>query len=481
MALAACKFKPISPNQMTRLHEASLKIMAETGIVFDSDDALALFKKHGAKVEGRTVFIPEKLVDNAIETSPSTFRHQGRSHERSILVGHRQKRLVLSGAYGPVNILDPEKGRRPGTMEDFINLTKLSQAMESVNMVGGLPVDPCDADPKRKYFQMLHQILRHTDKPIWAFSSPREDILNMFKMMEMAYGGSEKIWQEHVIAAPLCPLSPLKYARTATDTILTYAGYRQPLYINSCILAGASGPISLLGTATLMNTEILAGLVLAQLAEPGTPVVYVPGATVADMRSGAYIGGSPESNLIVIAGLQMALDLYRLPTRVMGGLTDAKTLDYQCGAEVMQNLFMPLMAGAHFLNNAPGNMESQMTISFGKFLLDLESIERVLRVMEGISGNDLDLCVDQIQKEGHQGNYLMHPETFSRFKDRWRPSLSDWDDYAKWEKGGCLDAGERAHLRCKEILSESPDCMLPKDVDHDLQQFVEQTVSVSAN
>ncbi|SDP64521.1 trimethylamine methyltransferase family protein [Desulforhopalus singaporensis] len=479
MSLAACSLKPVSPDQMTRLHDATLRILAETGIVFESEEALAIFKKHGARVEGRTVFIDEKMVDDAIQSAPSTYRHRGRNDARSILVGHRQKRLVLSGAYGPVNIYDPENGRRPGTMEDFINLTKLSHALDSVSVVGGLPVDPSDLEPKHKTFQMLYQILRHTDKPIWAFSSLGEDVLNMFKMVEIAYGSSAQVWEEHVVAAPVCPLSPLKYARTASETILTYARHRQPLYINSCIMAGVSGPISLLGTATLMNTEILGGLVLAQLTAPGTPIVYVPGGTVADMRSGSYICGSPESNLIVMVGLQMALDQYLLPTRVMGGLTDSKAIDYQAGAEVMQNLFMPILAGAHFLNNVLGTMESQMTVSLGKYLLDVESIERVVRVMEGISGDDTDLSVDLIQQEAHKGNYLMNPSTLKKCRSRWQPSIADWDTYNKWQKGGSLNAEDRGHLRSKEILANSPDSLLPKDIELDLRKYAEKRVSVA--
>ncbi|MCG8637079.1 MAG: trimethylamine methyltransferase family protein, partial [Desulfobacterales bacterium] len=354
------------------------------------------------------------------------------------------------------------------------NLTRLTQAIDTINMAGGLPVDPCDADPGRKCFEMLHRILRHSDKPVWAFSSPKADIFKMFEMVRMAFGGGNDLFDHHVVAAPVCPLSPLKYSRTSAETLIAYARYGQPLYINSCILAGVSGPISLLGTATLMNTEILAGLVLVQLIRPGTPVVYVPGSTVADMQSGAYVCGSPESNLITTAGLQMALDRYKLPTRVMGGLSDAKCLDYQSGAETMQNLFMPLMAGAHYLNNSLGNMDGQMVTSYEKFILDVESVERVLRVMQGIDGNDRDLSVDLIQQEAHAGNYLMNPSTFTRFKDRWRPSLTKWQSYSQWEAEGAPDACTRATQKYREILAESPQSMISPGLDRDLRHFVRE-------
>ena len=474
MALTRYTLEVISPAEMDKVHQATLKLLAETGVVFECDPALDLFKRHGAKVEGRTVFIPEALVDKALLTCPDTFYHRARNPEHSIFVGHQQKKKVISSSYGPVNILDPVEGLRPGTLADYRDLTRLSQALASISMVGGLPVEPSDAHPQKKYFQMLHLILQNTDKPIWTFSSPEQDIYKMFEMIKIAFGEGDTLFDTPVTAAPVCPLSPLKFDKNATETLLAHAQFRQPLYINSCILAGVSGPISLLGTATLMNTEILAGMILAQLAGPGTPVVYVPGATVADMKSGAYVCGSPESNLIVTAGLQMALERYRLPTRVMGGLSDARSVDYQCGAETMQNMFIPLMAGAHYLNNALGNMDGQMTTSLEKFILDAESFERVLRVLEGFTGEDRDISLDLIQREAHQGNYLMNPSTFGRFKDRWRPQVTPWQSREQWEAQGAPDAAEQARLRCRDILDRAPESLLDDKTDQALAAFIER-------
>lgn len=459
---------------MEQLHRASLKILKETGMIFECDEAVEIFARHGAKTEGQTVYITEEMVDKALLSCPDTFFHRARNPKHSIYVGHKQKKLVVSASYGPVNILDPVEGLRPGTLEDYAKLTKLTQSIDTITMVGGLPIDPSDADPDRKNYQMLHRMLRHGDKPIWAFSASKQEIYKMFDMIKIGMGAYDTLFEHHVVAAPVCPLSPLKYAHTSAETLIAYAEFGQPVYINSCIIAGVSGPVSLLGTATLMNTEILAGLVLVQLVNPGTPVIYVPGSTVADMQTASYICGSPESNLITMVGLQMALERYRLPTRVMAGLSDAKSLDYQCGAETMQNLFMPLLSGAHYLNNCLGNMDGQMITSYEKFILDVESIERVLRAMRGIDGNDLDMSVELIQQEAHTGNYLMNRATFTRFKDRWRPPLTKWQRYDQWKNEGMPDAAARATQRCQEILTNCPESLLPPDVDADLARFVDE-------
>ena len=472
MSVAKYCLETLSADQMEAAHQASVKILAETGLVFDSPAALEIFKKHGAAVDGKVVRISEKMLMEALASAPDTYTHLARNEKHNVVTGLGQKKLALSSSYGPVNILDPVEGRRPGRLGDYADLIKLSHALDIVNMVGGLPVEPSDADPKRKNRQMLHLALRHTDKAVWGFSSHPEDIEKMFRMMEIAFGrDGGRLWDEPVIAAPVCPLSPLKYADMAADTIVSYAGRRQPLYINSCVLAGASGPINLMGTVVLMNTEILGGLVLAQLTGPGTPVVYVPGSTVADMRSGSYVCGSPETALIVMAGIQLARSFYKLPVRVMAGISDAKAVDYQAGVETMQNILTAVLAGAHYLNNSLGNMEGQMTTSLEKFVLDAETVGRVVRIMDGFEGRDADLSVDLIMSEGFKGNYLMHPSTMAGFKSRWRPSLSSWSDWSQWQALNVTDIAELAGRRVREILADVPNLMLDAATDKALAEI----------
>jgi trimethylamine--corrinoid protein Co-methyltransferase len=83
------KLEVISNKDMDWIHGASLKILEETGVVFHSDEALAICKKHGAKVKGKTVFLPPKMVRQALETSPETFRWRARNDANSVTVGDK--------------------------------------------------------------------------------------------------------------------------------------------------------------------------------------------------------------------------------------------------------------------------------------------------------------------------------------------------------------------------------------------------------
>ena len=96
------KLKALSSEDMEWIHEASLKIVAETGVVFHSKEVLATFKKHGAKVDGKTVCIPQKMVNQALETSPETYRWRARNDVHSVTVGDKKEKLLLQPNGGPV-------------------------------------------------------------------------------------------------------------------------------------------------------------------------------------------------------------------------------------------------------------------------------------------------------------------------------------------------------------------------------------------
>ncbi|MGI6066750.1 MAG: trimethylamine methyltransferase family protein [Bacillota bacterium] len=474
MGLASKRIEVLSSNELNMVHDATMKILEETGVVFNSEESLEIFKKNGVRVEGQTVFFSKEIVEKALETTPSNFKHSARNKANSIFIGFQQKQLAVSATYGPVFVQDLDNGRRRGTIEDYINITKLCHASDLVNVIGGIPVDVCDVDPRTKKLQMIYNTLKHTDKAVYGVTATQEEIQEMFDLVEIAFGETESLWNRYVIAVPVCPLSPLKYDWQACESMLAYAKRRQPIYINSCIMAGVTGPINLIGTAVQMNAEILAGLVLIQLINPGTPVVYVPGSTAANMLTGSYSTGSPEANLINIAGLQLALDLYHLPTRVMAGLTDAKVVDYQSGVETMQNYIMLMLAGVHFLHEGLGCLDNIMTVSYEKFILDQEVIKRVARIMEGLSVNEKTLSVDVIQDVGHSGQYLMHANTLEDCRKRWRPEVSCWDSYEAWKASGAEDVVKRANRKYKGILENAPESLLDPEVDKELRTYIEK-------
>jgi trimethylamine--corrinoid protein Co-methyltransferase len=468
--------KVISDADMDWIHEASLEILNKTGVVFHSEKALGILKNHGAKIEGKTAFFPKNMVQQALESVPQNFTWRARNDAHSVTVGAPDEKLLLQPNGGPVFIQDLDKGRRQGTLKDFSNVIKICHNSDIVNLSGSFPVTPCDVEQDDKHLWMVYEIIKNSDKPIITFQCSAPKVRQIFDMVAIAMGGNRFLDENHCIAVGVDPLSPLAYESMACETIIEFARRNQIIWFTAAIMAGFTGPVSLIGTATLQNAEELAGITLAQSVNPGNPVIYSVGSTVANMKSGNFITGSPEMMLIQLAGIQMANDFYHLPSRSMCGMTDSKTIDYQAGFETMQNLMAGIMGGAHMVFECLGVLDAIMTTSYEKLIIDLELISRVIRIRKGIDPSGREQALKVIQEIGSQGSYLTHPDTLANFRDFWLPSISVREPSGDWKDSGAEDIAIRANRKYKEILENAPDMLIEAGVDQALRQYMQRAI-----
>ncbi|MFT5728977.1 MAG: trimethylamine--corrinoid protein Co-methyltransferase [Desulforhopalus sp.] len=473
-------FQVVGQKTLAKVHQASLNVLANTGIVFQSEECLEIFKNNGAKVSGKTVLIPENMVTQALESAPSSFDWVARDEEKSIQFGSDQAEIHVSLNNGPIYIQDQDNGRRLGKEEDLVNLYKLAHNSNTCNIVGQIPVEPSDITGPTRHLEIFRRLLKHSDKPLFGYVGNTLELEQMFTMMKIASGNSvedETFFDVPRIAVSLNPLSPLQFDQIPCQTILQFARRRQPIMVLTCSMAGVTSPVDPMGTVVLQNVEILAGLVLAQLISPGTPVVYSPASAIPNLRTGAYVTGLPMSGLINMVGVQLARDLYHLPSRCMAGLTDAKTVDAQAGYETMQNYLMLAMSGVNMVNECYGLLDMIMTVSYEKFLIDDEIMARAAQVVRGIDSYEDDLSESIISESGHGASYLMHPTTMKHCRGFWTPPLSTIDSYQGWEKKGGQDVADRANTSYKEILSNCPETILDNDLDQDLLSFIKNSVA----
>ncbi|WP_457553387.1 trimethylamine methyltransferase family protein [Desulfobacula sp.] len=462
--------KIVGDGDLPRIHEASIDLLENTGIIFENKKALEIFKHHGAKVEGKTVFIPRVMVETAMDQAPAVYRHVARNDRQSITIGDG---IAPHPNLGSVFCEDMDKGKRRGLLEDYANFQKLSQASDFVKLTGAIPVAPSDVEASEQALHMLYETIKHTDKPIIGISTNARKAEESLHMGEMLFG--EKYFMDHHCMGVSCTvLSPMRFATETLDSIMAYARKNQPVYIIPSALAGLTAPMTLFGSIVQQNTEILAGITLVQLINPGGPAVYCPASTMADMRTAICIYAPPEQFLINSTCLQMAIDFYKVPTRIMAGMTDSKEVDVQAGFETMQNMLMGLLTGGHMVEQVFGVLDAIMTISYEKFIIDEEILSRVIRICDGVDTLDSEMSLDVIKEVGPGGSYLSHADTFKRFRNQWLPTVSCWDSYDKWETSGKESVMAKANKKYKQILASRPDMMISKDLDRDLLAYMKK-------
>ncbi len=469
------EFKVLTPEQVQRVHELTLQVLREKGVMFYSEKAKEILKKHGAKLDGDCVKFPPHLVNSCIAQAPSGFLWQARDSHKSIYVGEGQeKKVYIMQNHGPVYVQERQGNRRHGSMEDVRNFYKLGQTSHVNDFVGQVSVDPHEVNGLDKQLRITHELLKHTDKPMLSYPATNyQDNVRVMDMLDMILG-ENYLADHYCITASVCLLSPLQCAEESADCIIAYAERNQPVTVLCAPMLGVSTPISPIGALVAQNAEILAGLVLAQVVRPGVPVIYGTATYSSDMRSGAYVTSSPEVNLVDRAALQLCQQIYHLPTRTLAGNTDAKIADIQAGYETMQNYIQLFMGGTHMVNECLGILDGMMTVSYEKYIIDEEMIDRVHLMMAGLPTNELDFNIDNLLSIPHTESFLFDQQTLDACKDQWVPQVSCWTNYDQWNAEGQICILEKAAKICEERLQSAPDDLLGKELNTSLESYIKK-------
>jgi trimethylamine--corrinoid protein Co-methyltransferase len=460
-----------SEKDLGRIHESSLKILTETGCVFHSPKAIEILKKHGAKVTGKTAFFPKELVEKSIKTIPPSFYWRARNDAFSTTIGEGGFRLAPNA--GNIYVQDLDNGRRLAKLEDVSKIQTIHQLSDATDFVGNNPCDPSDIDILKKHLYVTYETLKHTNKPLVSYFAPHAgQTLETLQMVRIAFGQETILMQNHVIGTSLISTSPLSYSEDTLNVMTAFAEHNQPVMITAAAMGGITAPLNLMGIAIQQNAELLAGTIYVQMVNPGNPVVWGPSSTVAWLKTASYGTGSPEAMLPNIVGFQLANDLYNIPTRNMAGSTDAKAVDCQAGYETMQNLMLAMLGGAQIVYEALGVLDNIMTTSYEKIIIDEELYQRVVRICRGLDTAEQELPLNLIQEIGCGGEHLTHQSTLDNLRSMWKPTVSNWDNYYEWQKGGHEDAVRKANKVWKERLQQAPQSYLDPEVDKELKAFI---------
>ncbi|MBT4285867.1 MAG: trimethylamine--corrinoid methyltransferase [Deltaproteobacteria bacterium] len=472
------KPKYLSPDDCHKIHEASLRVLNKIGIVFHHPEVLEILKNNGAKVDNKKVYFPKSLVESALKHCPDSFFWKARNPEHSMTVGGLQASCLFQPNLGPVYVHDLDHGRRNGTKADFVNFQKLTQASQVIQLAGALPVDACDLPQKEKHARLMAETLRHSDKPVIGFGGHLKQVEQQLDLVKIAFDDSEVLKNNHCIAVSVNPLSPLAFSTDALETILAYTKNNQPLFIPPAVMTGVTGPASFFGTIILQNVEILAALTLIQLLNPGNPTVYCTASVVTNMRRACFNTGAPEGLMIHAAGLQMGKDFYNMPTRSLCGYTESKEVDFQAGIESMGSLMMSMMTGCDIAVEFIGCLDSIMTTSYEKMIIDEEVISRMRCLEKGFDTSDqiIEEAFEAIQQAGPGGSYLTLPSTLNTFRSYWEPSVMDWRSYDDWENDEKRSLVHRANAKFKTILKEAPQTMIDEKLDQELRRYCDSAI-----
>lgn len=408
-------------EDLRQIHEATLKILEQTGMKFHHPQVIEVLKARGVKVEGQTAFFkPEQLME-WVSKAPGKINLYARNSQYNVLIGG--DRVEVCPGSGSPAVSDLHGRKRPALMSDYIKFLKLYHQCNYFNLNGGILVQPTDIGQSTIPF-MLYATLLYSDKAIVTGTGTSEEVEILMDMLAIAFGGKEQLKEKARAVTIVNTNTPLQFDKKMLETMLTFAKYNQPVVIAACSMASTTSPITLAGTIALTNAEVLAGIAVAQMFNEGTPVIYGSQTTSADLKTGSIAIGSPEGALCYQYAARLA-HAYGLPCRGGGSLTDAKSLSVQAGYESMLTLLAAYSAKTNLIFQSCGIMESYNSMSYEKFIVDIEIIGMVKRFLEGVQVNEDTLAVDVINQVGIAGEFLtsMHTMKYLR-KEPFIPDIS---------------------------------------------------------
>lgn len=460
------KAEVLSEKELKIVHENTLELLEKYGISMQYEPARKLFLEHGATCEGDRIKIPAELLKKALKSAPSTFSVIGRSKERNINIGGNNA-TVFGSAAGAVYVSDYINGRRPASFQDLKNMLALTQSSPYAGVVCAGTLYPSDVNPEEGLNMAIMEAILHSDKPLVGLAQDSMVSDTSINLAKIATEGKGEYYTIGIVNS----LSPMAWDEKMLGSIMTYAKHRQPLVIACCSMAGFTSPTTLIGTIIQNNAEIVAGIALAQLVNPGTPVIYGNTSTITDMLSMNLCIGAPEYALISTAVGQLA-KLYDIPFRSGGGLTDSKEIDMQAGIEAATNLLFTVANDVHLAFHSMGIMESFMSISYEKWIMDEEIIERILR----LKNDNLQIMENPVDMIGlamrGSGSFIDNEDTIMNFRKEFlRTKISDRNNYDVWKKRD-TSIQKIAHEAWQKRLKEFVAPELPNYVKRELEQYL---------
>ena len=456
----------LTERERRQIHQYSLQILAEAGIRFNSPHALKRLRKNGIKVKNGMVFFHEKEIERALSTAPASFTLHARNEQRSITVG--TDRYLMGPGYGAPFILEDDGTMREAGMVDYVNFCKLAHTSPYLDFLGSIMVQPAELNAVTCHLAMLYHNFTLTDKPTMGSTTSilaAQDSVNMAKIVF-------NVLDRPVIMGLINALAPLQFAREMTDALMIYAAEGQPVIVHSGAMMGSTSPITEAGTQVLQNAMNLAGICLAQLVRPGTPVVYGAGGTPLEMRSGEYTIGSPEVARNVAVHAEMGR-YYNLPTRVGGAFTDSLATDYQAGAESAMILSASAICGADLSLHCCGILGSYIAMGYEKFLADEELCGMVKKMVAPGDYSDEAFAIDLIKEAGVGGEYLSRMHTLKRCRTAFfKNALFHKSNHDKWCRQQKKQTHEIASERVKDRLKAYVRPPMDKAMETALKKYI---------
>jgi trimethylamine--corrinoid protein Co-methyltransferase len=449
------RYKPLSEDEAVLVEGTALTLLETLGLSQAIPSMVEKVTRAGGKLTpDQRLLFPCDLVRKSIAEAKRGFCLCGQQPAHDLTIESTKIHTSTGGAAPGVFDLDTGEYRE-SSLQDLYDAARLVDRMENIHHFSR-PVVARDVEDNRAMdVNTAYACLRGTSKHVSISITEPESVPDIARLCYTIAGGEEAFRSRPFLTVMVCHVvPPMRFAEEACEVLEAAIKAGFPVQLISAGQAGATSPATVAGSLVQAIAETLAGLVFARLVDPDVKAIFAPKPLVADLRTGSMCGGGGEQAVLMAGAAQMGRH-FDLPTSSIAGITDAKTLDAQYGAEKCLAVSMAAHAGSNIITQAAGMHASLLGISLEALVSDNDMLGNILRSVRGIEATSENIAADVIAQVCRgAGHYLGEVHTFDRMKsDYFYPHIGDRRAPSEWQEDGSKSIGDVARIKTKEILA----------------------------
>jgi trimethylamine---corrinoid protein Co-methyltransferase len=450
------------------------KVLSSLGVEIHNEKALALLSSHGAKIDSHQskALINESMIDKSLASTPKSFKLFNALEKETN--NFSDNNIHFTPGSSALNYLDyhTKKMRRPLT-KDYINYVKITDQLQYIasQSTAMIPSDVVDkiSDSYRLFLGLLY-----SPKPVVTGTFTIESFEVMKNMLLTVRGSMKNLKEKPLSIFSCCPTSPLKWSDVTSQNVLDCAKYFIPVEFIAMPLSGFVAPVSLVGTLIQHTAETFSGIVISQLANPGTPILYGGSPAIFDVRYETTPMGAIETMMIDCAYNEIGKYL-GIPTQAYISLTDSKQLDVQAGLETGMGATLAALAGINNISG-PGMIDFESCISLEKLVIDNEICGMMLRMIKGIEPKEDFPSLPRFEELLKENHLLISKHTRKYLKEEilFPGPVINRANNARWIEEGSSTMEARAHNEIERLLQSYQLPFLPDETKKELISIMEK-------
>jgi len=463
----------LSDDMIQKITDQALDILQQKGIMYENEQAVKLMAEAGAKVDSATsrVFITPELVEKALHTACPAFRlYDSAGQQTHHFEGYNVHFTPGSSA---LNFLEGanEIYRKPVT-SDYINYAKVVSQLPAIAAQSTAFI-PSDVPDKISDSYRLFLSLLFCTKPVVTGVFRIESFELMKNFLLTIRGSEENLKTKPITIFSCCPTSPLKWSHVTSQNLIDCAKLSIPVEIIAMPLAGFIAPVSLMGTLIQHTAETLSGIVLSQLVNPGTPILYGGSPSIFDVRTQTTPMGAMETMMIDCAYNEIGKS-FKMPTQAYISLSDAKLLDTQAGLETGMGAVLYTLAGINSISG-PGMMDFENCFSLEKLVVDNEICAMTYRMISGIAETEQESIIPLMDQLLLEGNLLAteHTMTYLRSEHKYPGKIIERSNHSHWINEGEQTINQRAETQVKKLIDSYGESQLLEESQKELIKLMQ--------